>query len=71
MFFKQMSQPCVMRYQDVWHVPKRAMYVNTATCNDWGRRMGGGACHVGEGINQKQYIIKDMTCGMGFHLMHY
>ncbi len=28
-------------------------------------------CHVGVGLNQKQYIIKGMTCGMGLHLVIY
>ncbi len=40
-----------------------SMYVNTDMCND-----GGGGC-VGVGINQTQYIIKGMTCGMGVHLV--
>ncbi len=28
--------------------------------------MGG---HEGVGLNQKQYINKDITCGMGLHLI--
>ncbi len=40
--------------------PDRSSYVyKYATCNDW------------EELNQKQYIIKCMTCGMGFHLLLY
>ncbi len=41
------------------------MYVNKGTCNDCGG--GGGGTSVQ--LNQKQYIIKGMTHGMGIPLV--
>ncbi len=46
-----------------------AMYVNTAMCN----HIGGGESEEGVsvGLNQKQYIIKGMTCGIGLHRVYH
>ncbi len=40
------------------------MYVDTVTSNDW---RGWGGMWVE--LNQKQYIIKGMDCGMGLDLV--
>ncbi len=48
-----------------WADSETIYHWNTVTCHD------GEGCRVGVGLNQKQYIIKGMTRGMGLHLVSY
>ncbi len=53
----------------------KSMYHVSTTCNDSGSELNTVMTGTGVawtvGLNQKLYLIKAMTCGMGLHLVYY